>query len=238
MKNKIYIGWDSREVAAYDLAARSFKEYCKTPDNLEIKPLNIKDIKHVFNRPIEWRGTQMWCPISQAPQSTEFAASRFAIPFLSKGWALFVDCDIICKADVNELFALADDKYAVMVVKHKQKVGENEVKMVDQASVYYNRKNWSSVMLINCDHSAHERLTIDDLNAWPGRDLHAFKWLKEEEIGELPAEWNYLVDVSDPELKSSAKIMHYTLGGPWLKGWQPKESDKDWNELNEKFLKL
>lgn len=235
MKNKIYIGWDPRETQAYDLAKWTIES---NSQNVDVQPLKLADIKHVFNRPIEWRGKQMWCPISQAPQSTEFATSRFAIPFLTTGWALFVDCDIVCLGDINELFKLADDKYAVMAVKHKQKVGLSEVKMVDQASVYYNRKNWSSVMLINCDHEANQRLTVDDINAWPGRDLHAFKWLKDEEIGELPLEWNHLVDVSDPAKKSEAKLLHYTLGGPWLEGWQPKESDWDWNRLNAKFLNL
>jgi lipopolysaccharide biosynthesis glycosyltransferase len=234
MKNKVYIGWDPREAEAYDLAKWSINQYSK---NVDIKALKLSEIKHVFNRPIEWRGNQMWCPISQAPQTTEFSTSRFAIPFLTRGWALFVDCDIICKADLSELFALADNKYAVMVVKHKQKI-RTEVKMVDQASVYYNRKNWSSVMLINCDHPANERLTVDDINAWPGRDLHAFKWLKDEEIGELPLEWNYLVDVSDPKKIEEAKILHYTLGGPWIKGWQPKESDWPWLQMRDKFLEI
>lgn len=228
MKNKVYIGWDPRETKAYDLAKWSIERNSK---NVEVQALKLSDVKHFFKRPIEWRGKQMWCPISQAPQSTEFATSRFCLPFLTGDWALFVDCDVICLSDVEELFKLADDKYAVMVVKHKQKVGDNEVKMVDQASVYYNRKNWSSVMLVNCDHVSHSKLTIHDLNAWPGRDLHAFKWLKDEEIGEIPLEWNYLVDVSDPSKKSDAKILHYTLGGPWLEGWQSRESDKDWNEL-------
>lgn len=232
MKNKVYIGWDPREITAFDLAKWTIESQSQ---NVDVQALKLADIKHVFNRPVEWRGKQMWCPISQAPQSTEFATSRFAIPFLSSGWALFVDCDILCLADINDLFKLAEDKYAVMVVKHKQRVAANEVKMVDQASVYYNRKNWSSVMLINCDHYAHERLTLDDLNAWPGRDLHAFKWLKEEEIGELPLDWNYLVDVSDPEKREQAKLLHYTLGGPWLEGWQAKPSDADWNAAFDRF---
>ena len=93
-------------------------------------------------------------------------------------------------------------------------------------------------MLINCDHPANQRLTVDDINAWPGRDLHAFKWLKDEEIGELPLEWNYLVDVSDPEKIEEAKILHYTLGGPWIKGWKAKESDRYWLEMRDKFLEI
>ena len=36
-----------------------------------------------------------------------------------KGWALFIDCDIVFLEDVNNLFSLADDRYAVMCVKHE-----------------------------------------------------------------------------------------------------------------------
>ena len=238
MKNKIYIGYDPREKLAYDIAEYSIKKYTLNLDKLDIEPLKLSEIKDVFNRPIEWRGNQMWCPISNAPQTTEFSTSRFAIPFLTKGWALFVDSDIIALGDVNELFEQADDRYAVMVVKHQQKVGENEIKMVDQASVYYNRKNWSSVMLINCDHPANKNLTLYHLNTWPGRDLHAFKWLKDEEIGELDPKWNHLVDITDPSLIDDANILHYTLGGPWIEGWKEKESDIRWNEILEEFKSI
>jgi uncharacterized Rossmann fold enzyme len=233
--NKVYIGWDSRETEAYEVAKNSITNNKKS-DLIVVNPLKLDDLKEIFNRPIEWRGNQMWCPISNAPQTTEFSTSRFVIPFITKGWALFVDCDIVCKTDIQELFKLADNRYAVMVVKHQQKVGENEVKMVDQASVYYERKNWSSVMLINCDHPAHRRLTKENLNNWPGRDLHAFKWLNDDEIGELPIEWNYLVGVSDPDKMKDAKILHYTLGGPWISGWQSKDTDNEWINERDKLI--
>jgi lipopolysaccharide biosynthesis glycosyltransferase len=232
MKNKVYIGWDPRETLAYDVAEYSLKKYS---NNLDIKALKLSEINNILNRPIEWRGNQMWCPISEAPQTTEFSISRFAIPFMEKGWVLFADCDIIALENIDELFDQADPQYAVMVVKHQQKVGSSEIKMVDQASVYYNRKNWSSVMLINCNHPAHEELTLHNLNKWPGRDLHAFKWLKDEEIGELDNKWNHLVDINDNLLLNKATILHYTLGGPWISGWEPKESDAKWNEMYKEF---
>lgn len=233
MKNKVYIGWDPREILAYDVAKYSMEKYS---NNLDIIPLKLKNLDNILSRPIEWRGSQMWCPISEAPQTTEFAISRFAIPFLTSGWALFTDCDVVALNNIDELFDQADPQYAVMVVKHQQKVGQNEIKMVDQASVYYNKKNWSSVMLINCDHPSNKKLTLQDLNTWPGRDLHAFKWLQEEEIGELDSKWNHLVDVTNPELFDKASILHYTLGGPWLTGWENKDSDKVWNSVYGEFM--
>lgn len=237
-KNKIYIGWDCREVLAYNVAKHSLENKSANPENLDIKSLKLEEISNILKRPIEWRGQQMWCPISDAPQTTEFSISRFAIPFLEKGWVLFVDCDIVAVGDINDLFKQADPKYAVMVVKHQQKVKDNEIKMINQASVYYERKNWSSVMLINCDHPSHKNLSLEDLNSWPGRDLHAFKWLKDEEIGELGNEWNYLVDVNNKIPKEDAKVLHYTLGGPWMGGWYPKDSDKEWHDAYSNFKKV
>ena len=82
-------------------------------------------------------------------------------------------------------------------------------------------------MLINCSHPSNQKLTLKVLNTWPGRDLHAFKWLADEEIGELPQAWNHLVDVTPADL-SSAKIAHLTLGGPWFKNWISRPSDEIW----------
>jgi lipopolysaccharide biosynthesis glycosyltransferase len=182
------------------------------------------------------RGNQLYCPISDAPMSTEFANSRFIIPFIKqKGWALFVDCDIVCLTDIKELFALADEKYAVMVVKHNH-VPTEATHDAGMIQTKYARKNWSSVVLWNLDHPAHKRFTVENLNTWPGRDLHAFKWLKDEEIGELPLEWNYLVDVSPAEKMPSAKILHYTNGQPGWETWEPKESDAAFNEEMKTWL--
>jgi hypothetical protein len=99
-------------------------------------------------------------------------------------------------------------------------------KMDGQVQSYYQRKNWSSVILWNCDHPAHKRLTLELLNSAPGRDLHRFCWLKDEEIGSLAPRWNYLVDV-EPR-PSSPAIYHFTLGGPWFDKWAGGSEDKTW----------
>jgi lipopolysaccharide biosynthesis glycosyltransferase len=181
-----------------------------------ITPLHLGLVLHLIPAPIKHDGI-MWDLESDAPQSTEFARSRFCVPHIQRrGWALFADSDILCLTDIAELFALADEKYAVMVVKHQHDSGD-EIKMDGQVQTFYKRKNWSSVILWNCSHPAHYRLTKMRLNMWPGRDLHAFKWLQDDEIGELPPEWNHLVDVQEP---IDAKILHYTLGTPNLAGYE------------------
>lgn len=223
---QIYLGWDPRESEAYRVARDSIIARCDKP--MSIIPL---DLRHIgcLNRPIEMRDGKMWDPISQAPMSTEFAVSRFAIPFIQKsGWALFADCDILCWEDITNLFALADEKYAVMVVKHAHESGP-EIKMDGQEQNYYARKNWSSVVLWNCEHPAHHRLDESALNGLPGRDLHAFCWLNDSLIGELPQKWNWLVDVT-PGTPTEEGIWHLTLGGPWFENWAGGSCDQQWRD--------
>ena len=234
---KIFMGWDSREWLAYNVASASILRRSTLPE-LVIQPLVRSELKPLLARPIEVRDGKLWCPISQAPMATEFAISRFCVPFLQRdGWALFVDCDILCLRDIADLFALADPRYAVMCVKHPQKPkAQEETKMDGQIQTFYARKNWSSVVLWNCSHRAHERLTAEALNTWPGRDLHAFKWLGDDEIGALPSEWNFLVGVS-PMVRTPIAIAHFTLGGPWLRGWPGGPMDDLWKaELNPRMV--
>ena len=225
---RIWIGYDTREHKAYMVAHESIKR--RTSVQCPIKALKLKRLSSILTRPIEVKDGRLWCPISQAPMATEFAISRFAVPFLQKsGWALFVDCDIVCWEDINNLFALADPKYAVLCVKHEQPAKDGDIKMDNQIQTFYARKNWSSVVLWNCDHEANKRFTLKMLNTLPGRDLHAFSWLKDEEIGELPQKWNWLVNVT-PGTPEKHGIWHHTLGGPWLKGWKESPFDSDWIE--------
>ena len=223
---QVYIGWDSREDLPFQVARESIVK--RTPEPIRIMPLRLNHLP-MLTRPIEIRDGKLWCTISQAHMSTEFAISRFCVPFLQEeGWALFLDCDIICWSDIRELFHLAQDKYAVMVCKHQQESGP-ATKMDGQSQLYYNRKNWSSVVLWNCDHPANKGLTERRLNNWTGRRLHAFKWLEDAEIGELPQIWNWLINVT-PGVPKQVGIWHYTLGGPWLPEWKTQPYDEYWEQ--------
>lgn len=228
------MGWDSREVRAYTVARHSI--ISRTQHPLSIVPLKLDHLPANYNRPIRREGAQMFDVVSDAPMSTEFAISRFMVPHLQRdGWALFCDCDILCWSDISELFALADPRFAVMVVEHWNPQYPDKTKMDGQLQTFYRRKNWSSVIMWNCDHPANKRLTIDMINTMPGRDLHAFSWLRDDEIGELPRKWNQLVDVDFDDVTGPFTnfdqpegIWHYTLGGPWLPGWQGGSADEQW----------
>ena len=254
-KHNIFIGYDPRESLTYRVAEYSILSRTN-PGLVDIIPLRLETTP-MLTRPIEWRTNengvdQMWCPISNAPMSTEFAVSRFAVPFLEQsrggfkmdwakqemtkhnGFALFMDCDMVVLCDIRELFELADPKYAVQVVKHNHFPTE-QYHDAGQLQTFYQRKNWSSIILWNLDHVGNKRLTLEALNTWPGRDLHAFKWLKDEEIGELPQEWNYLVGVNEPADLRKQKILHYTNGQPGWRDWVPQETDYIFNEEVAKY---
>lgn len=226
----VFIGWDAREVRAYEVACHSLTYWASVP--VQITPLRLRplELAGLIRRPRSvGRGGQMWDHISDAPMSTEFAVSRFLTPLLAQsGWALFMDPDVVALADVAELLALANDEFAVMCVQHGDLAGRGSGgwKMDRQMQTSYARKNWSSVMLFNCDHPANRGLTLEKINAMPGRDLHRFCWLDDRWIGELPGEWNWLVGVQPRP--AAPKLAHFTLGGPWLAGWEPHEHDDLW----------
>lgn len=206
----IFIGYDGRESEAYRVAEKSLKRVSPwaRPQRLDAERLAAYGL---LRRPTDLRGGIYDLP-SNAPASTAFHVSRFLVPHLCQsGWALFTDCDVVFLCDVAELFALSDPTKAVMVVKHENghKAG---TKMDGQTQQLYARKNWSSVCLWNADHPANQRLSLQDVNERPGRWLHAFSWLHDSEIGELPTEWNWLVDVQPPSV--SPRIAHFTLGTP------------------------
>ena len=181
----------------------------------------------LLRRPMDMRDG-VYDLISNAPCSTEFAISRFLVPHLSQsGYALFCDCDMVFLSDVAELLKHADPHFAVQVVKHNH-VPKSDTKMDGAKQTSYVRKNWSSLILWNCDHPANLRLSLADVNQRRGIELHQFYWLHDSEIGSLPAEWNWLV--GEHEKPSRPRIAHFTNGGPFLHNWEPREHDHIWHD--------
>lgn len=228
----VFIGYDRREDAAYQVTLASLLA-CAAQE-VDVRPIIEAQCRGLglYTRPHELREGRLWCPISGAPMATQFAVTRFLVPALApKGtrWALFCDGDFLFRADVAELFALADPRFAVQVVKHDHRPQARR-KMDGQVQTVYARKNWSSLVLWNLAHPAHARLTRWAVNAWPGRDLHAFKWLQDDEIGDLPAAWNWLE--GEAPLPVPPKAVHFTRGTPDMIGdAHPRYSAEWWSYL-------
>lgn len=235
----VFIGFDSREANEFQVAKKSLTRRSSIPLH----------IQGVYREALEWpgddsgiytrnwyRGTRdQWIDrLDGKPFSTEFSFTRFAIPILMQyhGWALFHDCDMVWQADIASLMDHRKDDYAVMVVKHKyQHQTESGLKMDGREQTLYFRKNWSSFVLWNCGHPANRQLTRPTLNTEPGSWLHGFKWLKDDEIGELPLAWNFLVGVNTVEQCPTPKVLHFTLGTPEMPGYEDCQfSDAYWYE--------
>lgn len=220
----IFIGWDSREAVCSDVLSHSILR--RTESNVKITLLKHRELRKagLFHRPWLTEGTTgQWKDLNDdRPFSTEFSHTRFLVPALMKyrGWALFSDSDMVFLSDAQKLFDLADPKYAAMCVKHQHKVKHGDIKMDGRQQLSYNRKNWSSFVLWNCEHPANAAITPERVNFMTGTDLHAFSWLKDSEIGELPFTYNFISGVS-PKMSNSKggimpEVIHYTEGGPWF----------------------
>lgn len=230
---KVFIGYDTAEPEAYAVAAASLSGRASLP--IEIIPLDLTRLAEsgLLRRPRDIRGGR-YDILSNAPASTDFAISRFLVPILAQtGWAMFVDCDVVFMSDIADLIPHIDEQYAVMCVQHSY-IPASGPKMDGQVQTRYPRKNWSSVMLFNCDHPANRRLSLVDVQERRGFDLHQFYWLNDAEIGALPAEWNWLV--GEQPRPANPKIAHFTLGGPFTPGWRGGDFDSLWYEERQRWL--
>lgn len=225
MSNKVFVGYDTREDIAYQVCEHSIKRF---DSNVVVTPLIQNELRQ---QKVYWREIDKLA-------STEFTFTRFLIPHLMnyKGWALFIDSDIIFLEDVNNLFALADDKYAVMCVQHDY-TPKPGIKMDGQVQTVYPRKNWSSVVLWNCGHPSNEKVTVDSVNNpnFDGAYFHRFSWLKDEEIGSLPVDWNWLVGWYDKD-DGTPRALHYTEGGPWFKNYRHCEFHGEWKKCLSQMM--
>jgi lipopolysaccharide biosynthesis glycosyltransferase len=199
---RVFVGYDPKEAVAFHVLSHSIHSRSSAP--VSIAPLMLSQLSKLM-----WRERH-------ALQSTEFSFSRFLVPYLCdfRGWALFMDCDMLMLDDIGKLWALRDERYAVMCVKHDH-VPKTDTKFLNQPQTRYEKKNWSSVMLLNCEKCT--ALTPDYVNKSTGLELHRFRWLDNDDlIGEIPHRWNHLVDY-DPSLPASElSNIHYTEGGPYF----------------------
>lgn len=214
---RVYIGWDSREDIAYQVARQSLLRHASKP--IEVHPIKLQDLvdQGIYTREVD--------PLA----STEFTYSRFFTPYLAgfEGWALFVDCDFLFFGDIWKLRDYMNPDHAVACVHHDYTPKES-VKMDGAVQTVYPRKNWSSFMLFNCEHPSTRQLTPEVINAETGAYLHRMQWAKDSEIGEIPNSWNWLEGWNKKPETGTPNAVHYTRGGPWFEDWQNVDYAQEW----------
>jgi hypothetical protein len=222
---KIFVGYDSREDIAWAVCRHSILRH--SVDDLAVIPIRQETLRELglYSRPIDTRS------------STEFSITRFLTPFLAAqpGWVAFCDCDFLFNIDVRQVFEGLDDTKAVYCVKHDY-TPAHAIKMDGKQQAVYPRKNWSSFMLLNCDHPDVRALTPAVVNAATPAYLHRFEWVQDDEsIGALDLDWNFLVgEYAKPE--RTPRVLHYTTGGPWFDDWRDCDYADLW--LRERDLYL
>jgi lipopolysaccharide biosynthesis glycosyltransferase len=209
----VFVGYDPREAIAYHVCANSIIRHASQP--VSIIPLAL----NLFRDYTE----------THTDGSNQFIYSRFLVPHLMNytGHAIFIDGDMIVRGDIAELWNLRNTAQDAQVVKHDYQTRMSE-KYLGAKNENYPRKNWSSVILWNCNSFPNRRLTPEFVQHATGAELHRFSWIDDERIGALPPEWNWLPDEYGPN--TDAKLLHYTLGTPCFHEFATTPQGGEWHQ--------
>jgi len=208
----IFIGYDPREATVFHVCANSIIRTSTSPVSIVPVALNLfKDYSE-----------------THTDGSNHFIYTRFLVPYLMHwcGHAIFIDGDMVVRSDITELWNLRNSMFDVQVVKHDYKT-KMPVKYLGAKNEDYPRKNWSSVILWNCNSFPNRILTPEYIMQATGKELHRFTWLDDNRIGELPKEWNWLPDEYGPN--PDAKLLHYTLGTPCFHEFADTPQGNEWH---------
>jgi hypothetical protein len=215
---KLFVGYDRKETVAAHVTAWSVVRRASIP--VDVRLLMLSQMP-ALTRPRD--------PL----QSTDFAFSRFLVPYEShyRGVSIFMDCDMLCRVDIARILDAMEPHHAVCVVKHDYSP-KSDRKFLNHVQTAYRRKNWSSVVVFN--NALCPMLTPEYVNRAPGLDLHQFKWLPDYLIGALDRSWNHLVGEyrHDPD----AKIAHFTLGTPCFDEYRACEYADEWFAERDSML--
>lgn len=220
-KTVIFIGYDPIEDAAAKMAASSIRRRTYM-DDLKIVPIVRDELLayDLFTRPLDPKG------------STQFSITRFLVPYLMNynGIGIFFDADMFFTRDIHEMFEMLKwtSTYAVKVPKHEYVPSTTE-KMGGLPQTVYPRKQWSAATIWNCAHTANRRLTPKFVTDAEPSYLHQFKWLRDDQIGGIPLEYNFLVGEQEKPTTVPFNV-HHTLGAPLFRDCQDVDYAELWKE--------
>lgn len=216
----IFVGYDEREAVGFPVFCHSV--LARTAERVSFEPV---------------RG------IKRPESSTSFEPGRWSVPGRCgfRGIAVWAECDMLCLANIAELVALLDSNCDVMVVKHDYRT-RFPVKFLGQKNEDYPRKNWSSLMVFNCNAAVWRRIEdvqpkLSDLHRFPEsitvgtRKVDLFD---QDRIGALPMAWNHLVGEYMPN--PAAKLAHFTIGLPIWPEYADCEHAAAWRAERDRML--
>lgn len=108
----IFIGYDPREAVAYHVCSNSIVRQVSQP--VSLNPLALRNLGFYVEK--------------HTDGSNHFIYSRFLVPHLMeyRGWAIFMDGDMLLRDDITRLWELRDPAKVVMVFKHDYKTRMTE----------------------------------------------------------------------------------------------------------------
>lgn len=224
---KIYVGYDTREDIAWQVARHSLQRH--SDDEVLVYPIRQSVVRELglYTRPVD------------ATATTEFSLTRFLTPYLAaqtEGWVVFCDCDFLYTTDVRGVLDGLDPAKAVYVVQHEYDPAQS-IKMDGKKQTIYPRKNWSSFMVFNCAHPDVQALTPQVVNSAAPAFLHRFDWVADQaQIGALALDWNFL-EGEYPKPAETPRVIHFTNGGPWFDEWQNVDYADLWLEERDLYLR-
>lgn len=216
---RLFCGYDAREAIGHHVFVASVMEHASAP--VAITALDSKGL-----------------PVG----SNAFTFSRFLVPYLCgfEGHAIFADgADMLMLADVAELDALFDPRFAVQVVKHPTYSTRHPIKYrgtsMQCPNRNYARKQWASLMIMNCAHPYWRALDHTTLASVAGLSLLQFGGMKlDKEVGALPDAWNRVVDEGHPV--EGAKVLHFTAGLPCWQAYADTPGADLWRAARDRLL--
>lgn len=208
----MFVGYDPREAVAYHVCANSIIRTASSP--VAIIPIAL----NLFQ---DYQETH-------TDGSNQFIYSRFLVPYLMNfhGRAIFIDGDMIVRSDIVELYESLEIGMDVAVVKHDYQTRMTE-KYLGSKNENYPRKNWSSVIVWDCQTYPNKQLTPEFVQKQPGSFLHRFSWIDDDRIQSLDPVWNWLPDEFGPN--PDAKLLHYTLGTPCFHEFAATPQAEEWH---------
>lgn len=214
----LYIGHDEREAVGTYVFLSSLMRHARAPI-----PVTILH-KQMLDR----------AKASVHEGTNAFTLSRFLVPYFQgwSGYAIFMDgADMLLRDDIYKLFDMLDNRMAVQVVMHSYKTKHKRKYVgtkMEADNTDYEKKNWASVMLINCSHYAWRRVTPDYINSVDKLKMLQFDFMEPRFIGALPMEWNWLTDEYGPN--NNASLLHWTAGTPGFKYYAASPHADEWRE--------
>lgn len=213
---RLFVGQDPREAIGLHVFLESLWKHTSLPVDVTVLTPKVGEALGI-----------------KSDGTNNFSNVRFCIPHIQgyAGHAIWADgSDQLVRSDLAELWAMKDKSLAVQVVKHDYET-KHPMKylgtVLEAGNASYPRKNWSSLVLWNCGHWAHFKAR-DKLLSGDGKYLHRFSWLKDDEIGDIPKDWNHIP--RELPANPNAKLVHYSLGLPGFEHYRHDEHSREWQE--------